>query len=231
MAEPPLLPPPQMPRRRVRSWWLCFISAWYVPVWLTQSVIQITLPAQVAVFVPSVAEQYTMLGVASAIGAAMQFAQPFVGAVSDRTRGRAWGGRRTYLVVGQLLSVVGLALMATARGVWWLTWGYALLMFGSSIVSTLVMLFAPAERQPWNAPRGGGGGKYGPAPVSINWSAEEIVSKLDQNGDGVLEADEVHANLMAALQKLWEACAPHTEQFKEQQADAADAKAGDHEEL
>ena len=134
MAEPPPPPPPQVAPRRVRSWWLCFISAWYVPVWLTQSVIQITLPAQVAVFVPSsAAEQYTMLGIASAIGAAMQFAQPFVGAVSDRTRGHAWGGRRTYLVVGQLLSVAGLALMATARGVWWLTWGYALLMFGSSV--------------------------------------------------------------------------------------------------
>ena len=161
------------------------------------------------------------------------------------------------------------------KGIKWKHIFLMVLMFGSSIVSTLVMLFGPAEKQPWNAPRRSAGGRYGPAPVQLASSAEDFVAHFDRNGDGVvdaretealvaqdvvgvfaskhpswdvaeaaarvvgwadgngdgvLEVEEVRGNLMDAMQKLWEACAPYTEEFKEAAAGKGDQE-GDHEEL
>ena len=58
-----------------------------------------------------------------------------MGALSDWTRQRSpvWGGRRVYMVAGQLVTVAGLAIMFVASSFWPLTIGFSLMNLGMSI--------------------------------------------------------------------------------------------------
>eukprot|EP01047_Picozoa_sp_COSAG01_P120390 COSAG01_NODE_49114_length_375_cov_0.652174_1_plen_101_part_10 len=85
-----------------------------------------TLPAQVAACVPA-AHKAAALSIAISVGSAAQFIQPFAGAMSDYTRLFPWGGRRTYVVLGQLVTVAGLAVMMLTDDFWPLTVGFTLL--------------------------------------------------------------------------------------------------------
>ena len=119
--------------KSVPVWWLAFAAAFYFPIWATGGLVMlITLPAQVAACVPA-ARKATAMGLASSIGSSAQFAQPFVGALSDYTRRMPFGGRRTYVVLGQLVTVVGLAIMMVTTHFWPLTAGFTLMMLGNSI--------------------------------------------------------------------------------------------------
>jgi hypothetical protein len=61
-------------------WWLIFVTLYYLPVVLSWQLLGSNmLPAAVAEIVPF-SERNVKLGVAAAVGATMQFAQPIVGA-------------------------------------------------------------------------------------------------------------------------------------------------------
>jgi MFS family permease len=103
---------PQQQEADLPLWWLVFISLYYFPIMLSWTLLgSIMLPKAVA----QVGGGAARLGTAAAIGSAMQFIQPFVGAWSDRMQ--PWGcmgRRRPFVVFGQGVSCAGCALMMWA---------------------------------------------------------------------------------------------------------------------
>lgn len=102
-------------------WWLLFIVFYFFPIVCTWSVLgSILLPADIAELVDA-DEKASILGAVSGFGAAMQFAQPVVGAVSDRLRpkacGRIFGRRRGFTVFGQIASCAALLMMLWVKPV------------------------------------------------------------------------------------------------------------------
>jgi MFS family permease len=118
-------------------WWLIFVTLYYLPVILSWQLLgSIMLPAAVAEIVP-MSERNVKLGVAAAVGSAMQFAQPFVGALSDHLTGCGpiLGRRRPFIIVGQLMSCVGCAILMKCRvlGYWAAASGYTLYVLGNAV--------------------------------------------------------------------------------------------------
>jgi MFS family permease len=118
-------------------WWLIFVTLYYLPVILSWQLLgSIMLPAAVAEIVP-MSERNVKLGIAAAVGSAMQFAQPLVGAMSDHIAGcgPVLGRRRPFIIAGQLLSCAGCAILMKCRalGYWAAATGYTLYVLGNAI--------------------------------------------------------------------------------------------------
>jgi MFS family permease len=125
------------PAEDLPLWWLIFVTLYYLPVILSWQLLgSIMLPAAVAEIVP-MSDRNVKLGVAAAVGSAMQFAQPFVGAMSDHIAGcgPVLGRRRPFIIAGQLLSCAGCAILmkCRARGYWAAATGYTLYVLGNAI--------------------------------------------------------------------------------------------------
>lgn len=134
------------PRTRVGAGWISAFSAAWLGVWLAQlTVIQLLLPAQVALvggeraFLPTIVR----FGWVSAVaGLAALVAFPLVGALSDRTRSR-FGRRRPWIAAGTLLfaaGLVALGLQGSTAGVA-IAWSVSLAGF-AAVASALTALIA-----------------------------------------------------------------------------------------
>ena len=120
-------------------WWLVFVSLYYLPIILSWQLLgAIMLPASIAEIVPH-DERNAKLALAAALGSLMQFAQPFVGAWSDSLSEGCGcgilGRRRPFLIVGQLVSCLGCAILmkCTDLGYWAAAVGYTLYMLGNAV--------------------------------------------------------------------------------------------------
>ena len=118
-------------------WWLIFVTLYYLPVVLSWQLLGSNmLPAAVAEIVPF-SERNVKLGVAAAVGATMQFAQPIVGAISDHISGcgPVLGRRRPFIIAGQLMSCAGCAILMKCRelGYWAAATGYTLYVLGNAV--------------------------------------------------------------------------------------------------
>lgn len=122
-------------------WWLVFVSLYYFPIQLSWLLLgAMMVPTAVQEIVPG-DERNARLAFALALGSAMQFAQPLIGAFSDHIDGcgPVMGRRRPFLIAGQLMSCVGLAVMMVAHtlgatlGYWAVAGGYTLYMLGNAV--------------------------------------------------------------------------------------------------
>ncbi len=97
--------PPSMPRRL----WILYPLALIGIGTVWGSVLSILLGVQVAGFVPDKAAQAGALGIVTSISSVVAiFAQPLMGRVSDRTRIRFLGRRNLWILIGGLVSALGL---------------------------------------------------------------------------------------------------------------------------
>jgi MFS family permease len=113
----------------------------------TAALLTIVIPTQILLFVPSSqvgsVEQATVLSslvVAASIVSLLM--PPFVGALSDRTRGRL-GRRRPYLLAGCLLLVASTPLLVNASSIVYFLAGLALLHVGMNIISPAYQSLVP----------------------------------------------------------------------------------------
>lgn len=106
------------------SWTLRFNLAWLSVMIGLYGPIQILLPNQAAALAPDSKE--AALGIISAVGAALSLvANPFWGAISDRTMSR-FGRRTPWIVVGGVVGAIGLLVLATAPSIPVMVLGWAL---------------------------------------------------------------------------------------------------------
>ena len=104
---------------------------WFGLAFLWNGLHPIILPALLLQWVPDSLKN-TYLGGMTFVGLILAMViQPLVGAFSDRTRSR-WGRRRPWILAGTLFSLVFLAGMALAGGLWGLLLGYLLLQVASN---------------------------------------------------------------------------------------------------
>lgn len=113
----------QVPTKAVAPGFQVLLSLANTVIWLSILPIgTILLPTQIAAL--DATNRFSNLSIATAIGVlAALITNPIAGALSDRTRSR-FGRRRPWLIGGTILSVLTLALMATATSfvalvLWW----------------------------------------------------------------------------------------------------------------
>lgn len=113
----------------------------------TAALLAIVIPTQILLFVPSSqlgsAEQATVLSwlvVAASIVSLL--IPPFIGALSDRTRGKL-GRRRPYLLAGGLLLVTSTPLLVNASTIVDFLAGLALLLVGMNIINSAYQSLVP----------------------------------------------------------------------------------------
>ena len=111
-------------------------------VWLSIIPIQqLLLPQQVAAIDP-VNKNSTLAFIIFMSGVTAVFAQPIVGALSDRTTTR-FGRRRTWIVVGLILTIVSLVLLANAHSVLALALELAIFGFVVGMILSPVLAIIP----------------------------------------------------------------------------------------
>ncbi len=104
---------------------------WFGLAFLWNGLHPIILPALLLQWVPDSLKN-TYLGGMTFVGLLLAMViQPLAGAFSDRTRSR-WGRRRPWILVGTLFSLVFLAGLALAGGIWGLLLGYLFLQIASN---------------------------------------------------------------------------------------------------
>lgn len=111
------------------------------------ALIPIVIPLQILLFVPSGqvgnAQQATLLGWISAVGAIFSlFMPPLLGLISDNTRG-PWGRRRPYIAVGTLLLVLSALLLAAADRIIIFIIALAINQIGSTAANTAYQALLP----------------------------------------------------------------------------------------
>jgi len=135
----------------MKKWHYVAINVyWFGIAFMWNGLHPIILPALLLNYVPENLKN-TYLGGMTFVGLILaMLIQPLAGALSDRTRTR-WGMRRPWMVAGTLFSMLFLALMEYAGGLWGIVVAYLLLQFASNIAhgpaQGLIPDLVPAERR------------------------------------------------------------------------------------
>jgi MFS family permease len=113
----------------------------------TAALLTIVIPTQILLFVPSSqvgsAGQATVLSWLAVAGSIVSLLMPpFIGALSDRTRGKL-GRRRPYLLAGGLLLVASTPLLVNASTIVDFLAGLALLLVGMNIINSAYQSLVP----------------------------------------------------------------------------------------
>src|SRR6266446_4337428 len=126
---------PTMPLPKVRWTQILAISIfWFALNFHWAALGLIILPSQVVKIVGDLSKGQALAFVLVPGAFVSLFANPLVGMLSDRTRGKlaAWGRRRPYILLGTLVNVGALLWMAVAWDIPSLTMAYILLQFSSN---------------------------------------------------------------------------------------------------
>ncbi|MEU9732772.1 MFS transporter [Streptomyces sp. NPDC048002] len=136
--------------------WAIWVG-WYGPL-------QILLPEQAEDFAPGTGmSKETLLAWVTGVGAVVSLlANPFFGALSDRTTAR-WGRRRPWIVAGAAGGTLSLLLLAGAGGLWTMLAGWCLVQLTLNAAFAAVTAAVP-DRVP-RLQRGSVGGWLGAAQI------------------------------------------------------------------
>ena len=94
---------------------LLLSNFWFALNFQSGAFLPIVITTQVLLFVPD-SGKVILLGALSTLGTiAGLLAQPLIGALSDRTR-LAYGRRRPYILLGAILTLIGMALLSHGNG-------------------------------------------------------------------------------------------------------------------
>jgi MFS family permease len=134
----------RMPTRPLsRTFRLLFALASIVTGLCNVTIKQLLLPAQVGFLDPS--NRFTTFAVIASVGAlAGVIAAPLAGALSDRTVSR-WGRRRPWIVLGIVVTVIGLVVMAQATSIIQLLVGEILVQIAVDTIMSAVTAIVPDQ--------------------------------------------------------------------------------------
>ncbi|MCL8014666.1 MFS transporter [Streptomyces sp. AS02] len=153
------------PVDRVGGGWTAALSLANVAIWVGwYGPLQILLAQQAEDFAPGTGmSKETLLAWVTGVGAVVSlFANPFFGALSDRTTAR-WGRRRPWIVAGAAGGALSLLLLAGAGGLWTMAVGWCLVQLTLNAAFAAVTAAVP-DRVP-RLQRGSVGGWLGAAQI------------------------------------------------------------------
>ncbi|MFI2432081.1 MFS transporter [Streptomyces sp. NPDC018693] len=153
------------PVERVGRGWTASLALANGAIWVGWfGPLQLLLASQAEDFAPgSGMSKETMLAWVTGIGAVVSLAaNPFFGALSDRTTSR-WGRRTPWIVAGAAGGALSLLLLAGAGGVWTMTAGWCLVQLALNAAFAAVTAAVP-DRVP-RLQRGAVGGWLGAAQI------------------------------------------------------------------
>lgn len=153
------------PADRVGRGWTAALSLANVAIWVGwYGPLQILLARQAEDFAPGTGmSKETLLAWVTGVGAAVSLAaNPFFGALSDRTAAR-WGRRTPWIVAGTAGGALSLLLLAGAGGLWVMAVGWCLVQLTLNAAFAAVTAAVP-DRVP-RLQRGSVGGWLGAAQI------------------------------------------------------------------
>ncbi|MFI9757828.1 MFS transporter [Streptomyces sp. NPDC051963] len=153
------------PADRVGKGWTTALSLANVAIWVGwYGPLQILLARQAEDFAPGTGmSKETLLAWVTAVGAVVSLAaNPFFGALSDRTTAR-WGRRTPWIVAGAAGGALSLLLLAGAGGLWTMAVGWCLVQLTLNAAFAAVTAAVP-DRVP-RLQRGSVGGWLGAAQI------------------------------------------------------------------
>ncbi|WP_328747400.1 MFS transporter [Streptomyces sp. NBC_00285] len=153
------------PVDRVGKGWTASLSLANVAIWVGwYGPLQILLARQAEDFAPGTGmSKETLLAWVTAVGAVVSLAaNPFFGALSDRTTAR-WGRRSPWIVAGAAGGALSLLVLAGAGGLWVMTLGWCLVQLTLNASFAAVTAAVP-DRVP-RFQRGAVGGWIGAAQI------------------------------------------------------------------
>lgn len=153
------------PTERVGRGWTAALSLANVAIWVGwYGPLQILLARQAEGFAPGTGmSKETLLAWVTGVGAAVSLAaNPFFGALSDRTAAR-WGRRTPWIVAGAAGGALSLLLLAGAGGLWAMAVGWCLVQLTLNAAFAAVTAAVP-DRVP-RLQRGSVGGWLGAAQI------------------------------------------------------------------
>ncbi|MCF1597267.1 MFS transporter, partial [Streptomyces muensis] len=153
------------PTERVGRGWTATLSLANVAIWVGwYGPLQILLAQQAEDFAPGTGmSKETLLAWVTGVGAAVSLvANPFFGALSDRTTAR-WGRRTPWIVAGAAGGALSLLLLAGAGGLWAMAVGWCLVQLTLNAAFAAVTAAVP-DRVP-RLQRGVVGGWLGAAQI------------------------------------------------------------------
>ncbi|MEU9172741.1 MFS transporter [Streptomyces sp. NPDC048420] len=153
------------PVDRVGRGWTTSLSLANVAIWVGwYGPLQILLARQAEDFAPGTGmSKETLLAWVTGVGAVVSLAaNPFFGALSDRTTAR-WGRRSPWIVAGAAGGALSLLLLAGADGLWLMTLGWCLVQLTLNAAFAAVTASVP-DRVP-RLQRGAVGGWIGAAQI------------------------------------------------------------------
>ncbi|QOV38421.1 MFS transporter [Streptomyces ferrugineus] len=153
------------PTARVGEGWTATLSLANVAIWVGwYGPLQILLAQQAEDFAPGTGmSKETLLAWVTGVGAAVSLAaNPFFGALSDRTTAR-WGRRAPWIVAGAAGGALSLLLLAGAGGLWAMAVGWCLVQLTLNAAFAAVTAAVP-DRVP-RLQRGAVGGWLGAAQI------------------------------------------------------------------
>ncbi|MFF7276565.1 MFS transporter [Streptomyces griseorubiginosus] len=153
------------PVERVGRGWTASLSLANVAIWVGwYGPLQILLARQAEDFAPGTGmSKETLLAWVTGVGAVVSLAaNPFFGALSDRTTAR-WGRRSPWIVAGAAGGALSLLLLAGADGLWLMTLGWCLVQLTLNAAFAAVTAAVP-DRVP-RLQRGVVGGWIGAAQI------------------------------------------------------------------
>jgi MFS family permease len=115
---------------------------WFALSFQGGALLGVAVPAQLLGLTRHLDKALT-LGILGAVAAFVAMvAQPVAGAMSDLSSAR-WGRRRTYLLAGALIDLVGLAAMAAASSLWLLSIGLLFASLGAGVSGASYQAYVP----------------------------------------------------------------------------------------
>lgn len=153
------------PVERVGRGWTASLSLANVAIWVGwYGPLQILLARQAEDFAPGTGmSKETLLAWVTGVGAVVSLAaNPFFGALSDRTTAR-WGRRSPWIVAGAAGGALSLLVLAGAHGLWLMTLGWCLVQLTLNAAFAAVTAAVP-DRVP-RLQRGAVGGWIGAAQI------------------------------------------------------------------
>ncbi|MFF4058577.1 MFS transporter [Streptomyces sp. NPDC001668] len=153
------------PVDRVGKGWTASLSLANVAIWVGwYGPLQILLARQAEDFAPGTGmSKETLLAWVTGVGAVVSLAaNPFFGALSDRTTAR-WGRRSPWIVAGAAGGALSLLVLAGAHGLWLMTLGWCLVQLTLNAAFAAVTAAVP-DRVP-RLQRGAVGGWIGAAQI------------------------------------------------------------------
>ncbi|MEW2395931.1 MFS transporter [Streptomyces sp. NPDC046862] len=153
------------PAHRVGRGWTAALSLANVAIWVGwYGPLQILLARQAEDFAPGTGmSKETLLAWVTGVGAVVSLvANPFFGALSDRTTAR-WGRRTPWIVAGSAGGALSLLLLAGAGGLWSMALGWCLVQLTLNAAFAAVTAAVP-DRVP-RRQRGAVGGWLGAAQI------------------------------------------------------------------